>query len=166
MKPAVLSVGAVANKCDMPQPMNETQSPPPRILIVEDDACTALLFKNLLQKEGYQIQHCADGEAALQILAKEPFDAVVLDLLMPRVDGMQVLKEMRASTDHALTPAVIITAAKMRVLEDVARRYGVKFFLDKTQTDKLRSGLREIMAERTTSSGNKLRLAPPSPLGK
>jgi two-component system alkaline phosphatase synthesis response regulator PhoP len=145
-----------------------TQPPPSnsKILIVEDDACAALLFKSVLQREGYAIQHCADGEAALQLLGQEKFDAVVLDLMMPRVDGMQVLKQMRSSVEHALTPVIVITAARLKVLEEAATRYNARFFLDKTQTDKLASCLKEIMAERgANSTGPRLRMASPAPLG-
>ena len=148
--------------------MNESPSTPARVLLlVEDDPCTALLLRSMLQKDGYQVEHCADGQAALDRLAGNAFDAVILDLMMPRVDGMEVLKKMRTTPDHAYTPVVIITAARLKLVESEALRYGAKLYLDKTETNKLLEGLREIMADRQTSPSMKLRMASgPPPLDR
>jgi CheY-like chemotaxis protein len=132
------------------------------VLVVEDDACVAFLYKNMLQKEGYQVEHCSDGELALQLVAEKKFDAVVLDLMMPKVDGMQVLKAMRSSLQNPLTPVIIVTAAKLQMVEQEAFRCGAKLYLDKTQHPQLLAGLREIMAARSVSMVNKLRMAPPA----
>jgi CheY-like chemotaxis protein len=133
-------------------------------LVVEDDAVVALLYKNLLETEGYEIQPCGDGVTALETLAQEKFDAVILDLMIPQVDGIQVLKGMRASVKNALTPAIIVTAARLQVVQDEAMRYGAKRFLDKTQTDQVVAALREILAEGVALGPGKLRLAPLAPI--
>jgi two-component system OmpR family response regulator len=140
--------------------MPETTGTADRILLVEDDACTAMLFKSLLQREGYLVQHCLNGEAALQALWAAKFDAVVLDLMMPGMDGMQVLKKMRSLPDHTQTPVVVMTAARLQMVEEEARKHGAKLYLEKTQSDKLVAGLRAILAERTAAGGaSKLRMA-------
>ena len=144
--------------------MNPSSPPSRTVLLVEDDACTAVLFKSILQREGFTVQHCLDGESALQILWKTRFDVVVLDLMMPKVDGVQVLKAMRSLPEHITTPVIITTAARLKMIEDEAQRYGVKMFLDKTQTDKLISGLRQIMAEPPAPTVSSLRMAPLGPL--
>jgi CheY-like chemotaxis protein len=143
--------------------MNPSPTTNRSVLLVEDDACTAVLFKNILQREGYTVQHICDGEAAMQVLWQNRFDAVVLDLMMPKLDGVQVLKAMRSLPEHVSTPVIIITAAKLKMVEAEAQRYGAKLFLDKTQTDKLIAGLRQIMAE-TLPGQSGLRMAPLAPL--
>jgi len=144
--------------------MNETPAIAPRVLVVEDDACYALLVKTMLQKEGYAVEHCADGEAALRTLVKERFDAVVLDLMIPRVDGMQVLKQMRTMPEHLVTPVIIVTAARLKLVEDEAARYGVKLYLEKTQQDKLLTGLRDIVRDKSSGQSTRLRMVPFEPI--
>ncbi len=71
----------------------------PRILIVEDEAHLAegLLFN--LQVEGYEAAIAGDGEAALAKLASEPFDAVLLDVMLPGKSGFEVVTELRAAAE-------------------------------------------------------------------
>jgi CheY-like chemotaxis protein len=123
-----------------------------------------MLFKSLLQKEGYDVIHCVDGQAALDAVSREKFDAVVLDLMMPRIDGIQVLKALRSAPTNPLVPVIIITAARLKVVEDEALRFGAKLYLDKTQTAEMLEGLRKIMAERAANTGPTLRMAPLSPI--
>ena len=130
-----------------------------KLLIVEDDATTALLYKTMARKERFEVEHCADGQTALNLLSKNDYDGVILDLMMPRVDGMQVLKQMRASPKHAFTPVIVSTAAVLDLVEKEALRYGVKHFLEKTQTNRLLAGLREINSTKGVVSGPRLRMA-------
>lgn len=127
--------------------------------MVEDDPCAAFLLRTMLQKDGYSVQHCADGEMALKTLLETDFDAVVLDLMMPKIDGLQVLKEMRASSRHLLTPVVLLTAAKLKIIEDQAALYRVRLYLEKTEIPRLREALREILAESPNPEATKLRMA-------
>ena len=119
----------------------------PRVLIVEDDASMAFILRKQLEREGYELAHAGDGEAALQELAKVKYDAVVLDLMMPKMDGLQMLKKLRTETFNQMVPVIGITAARLKAVEEEALRYGAKLFLDKTQTDQLLAGLRKIMQE-------------------
>jgi DNA-binding response OmpR family regulator len=147
-----------------PENTNPETNPGPapgRVLIVEDDPSTAFIFKRLLQRDGYELSHAADGEAALQELAQKKYDAVILDLMMPKIDGLQVLKRLRLESLNQMVPVIVITAARLRVAEEEALRYGAKLFLDKTQTDQMVEGLRKIMKERATSPANTLRMATP-----
>lgn len=146
-----------------PLPSNNAASRP-RILVVEDDLCSARLYTMLLEKDGYAVTHCSDGQAALEILEKERFDGVVLDLMMPKVDGIQVLKSVRASTMNPLVPVIILTAARLKVVEEEALRLGARHFLDKTQSGELLVELRKIMEEKPPTADRSLRLAPPSPI--
>ena len=82
---------------------------PKRILIVEDDLNLAGLLTIHLNDEGYAVTHCADGNAALAQLATGSWDALILDLMLPGVDGLEICRQARAMTRY--TP-IIITSAR------------------------------------------------------
>lgn len=80
-----------------------------RILIVEDDTHIADLMRMHLQDEGYQVTHTADGLAGLAMLEEQHWDALVLDLMLPGVDGLEICRRARAMARY--TP-IIITSAR------------------------------------------------------
>ena len=79
-----------------------------RILLVEDDAALGEGVKSGLEDEGHFVDWVRDGRHAREALAAERFGAVVLDLTLPRLDGLEVLRELRARGDR--TPVLILTA--------------------------------------------------------
>ncbi|MCI0535956.1 MAG: response regulator, partial [Verrucomicrobiales bacterium] len=109
------------------------------------------------------VSHCPDGESALATLANEEFDAVILDFMMPKVDGLQVLKAMRGMDAHAFTPVIIVTTATLNLVEGEAARYGARSCLSKAERRELLADLREIIAERQRIEG-RLRRAPVLPM--
>ena len=79
-----------------------------QILLVEDDHDIAALLRLNLEDEGYAITHEPDGGNALQRLEKQPWDAVILDLTLPGIDGREILREWRANGKQE--PVLILTA--------------------------------------------------------
>ncbi len=79
-----------------------------KILIVEDEASLAEGLKFNLQAEGYAAEIADDGEAALARIGDDVFDAIVLDVMLPKVDGFEVARALRASGDY--TPILMLTA--------------------------------------------------------
>jgi DNA-binding response OmpR family regulator len=79
-----------------------------RILLVEDDAPLGEGVKSGLEDAGHVVEWVRDGRLGREALAVESFSAVVLDLALPRLDGLQILRELRARNDH--TPVLILTA--------------------------------------------------------
>lgn len=81
---------------------------PTRILVVEDETHLAqgLLFN--LQAEGFEVEIAADGESALTMLTEEPFDAVLLDVMLPGKDGFAVVRELREQRNYL--PVLMLTA--------------------------------------------------------
>ena len=79
-----------------------------RILIVEDEQHLADGLRFNLEAEGYEAEVAADGDVALEKLSAAKFDAVVLDVMMPTVDGFEVARTMRSGGDY--TPILMLTA--------------------------------------------------------
>ncbi len=82
-----------------------------RILVVDDDPSVRALVRDLLELEGHEVQLVADGYAALRAVAAERPDCVVLDVMMPGMDGHEVLARLRAMPDGLELPVVMLTAA-------------------------------------------------------
>ena len=79
-----------------------------RILVVDDEPAVREAVERALQLEGYEVTTAADGHEALQASDEQPADAVVLDVLMPRLDGIQVCRRLREKGDR--TPVLMLTA--------------------------------------------------------
>jgi two-component system OmpR family response regulator len=79
-----------------------------KILVVEDDAETAQYLLNGLRQEGYVVEHVADGRDALYLASSAGFDALIMDRMVPGMDGLAVLKALRAAGVD--TPTLILSA--------------------------------------------------------
>ena len=95
--------GAVSRR---PAPAGKGQ----RILVVEDSEPAIIQMTDVLQSAGYRVEAARDGKQALARIAEELPDAIILDLMMPEVDGMQVVGELRRSPRTRDLPIVILTA--------------------------------------------------------
>jgi two-component system, OmpR family, response regulator len=78
-----------------------------RILLVDDEEAIQKLLRFPLEKEGYHVVQARDGQEALDVFAREPFDLVILDLMLPKVDGMEVCRRLRA---NSTVPIIMLTA--------------------------------------------------------
>lgn len=79
-----------------------------RLLFVEDEPDLREVLKKQLQVSGYSVDACGDGLEALDYLQLTAYDAVILDIMLPGVDGLSVLKKMRTAGDK--TPVLLLTA--------------------------------------------------------
>jgi DNA-binding response OmpR family regulator len=80
---------------------------PSTILLVDDEESIQTLLTYPLERDGYRVVQARDGEEALSRFAGEPFDLVVLDIMLPRLDGLEVCKRIRAQSN---VPIVMLTA--------------------------------------------------------
>lgn len=78
-----------------------------RVLLVDDDLRLHELLTEYLTQHGFSVERALDGESALQKLDRTPFDAVLLDVMMPRMDGLEVCRRIRKSSD---IPILMLTA--------------------------------------------------------
>ncbi len=91
---------------------------PPLILIVDDDPLLLDAYRSVLAGQGYQILSALDGEQGLALAGEEQPDLVLLDLMMPGLDGIEVCRRIKANPSIPFTPVVINTASRLE-LEDV-----------------------------------------------
>ncbi len=83
-----------------------------RILVVEDDKKIASFVVNGLKQSGYAVDHCADGEEGSVRAQTIAYDAAVVDLMLPKLDGLSLIRELRAK--GARTPVLILSAKAIR----------------------------------------------------
>ena len=81
-----------------------------RLLMIEDDARLAAMVGEYLTQSGYAVTHTGDGEAGLEALRRDRFDLVVLDLMLPDIDGLEVCRRIRALPDGAARVPVVPAA--------------------------------------------------------
>ena len=79
-----------------------------RILVVEDEKKTASFIRKALQAEGFAVDVCGNGDDALAAAAATPFDALVLDIMLPGRDGLSVLSQLRERKNA--TPVLLLSA--------------------------------------------------------
>jgi adenylate cyclase len=84
-------------------------------LVVDDDAMNRIVLQRSLEREGHAVRVAANGRAALELLRSEPFDIVLLDVLMPVMDGLELLELIQSDDELRATPVIMISA-----LEDMA----------------------------------------------
>jgi two-component system response regulator MprA len=118
-----------------------------RILVVDDEPAVRTSLERALVLEGYAVDLAADGAAALDRLAAAPPDAVVLDVSMPRLDGLEVCRRMRQAGDR--TPVLMLTARdavddRVEGLDAGADDYLVKPFALRELRARLRALLRRV----------------------
>jgi len=80
-----------------------------RVLVAEDSLSTATMEKNILESAGYDVVLAHDGQEALQRIREDSFDLVVTDLLMPRMDGIELTNRIKGDRATREIPVVIVT---------------------------------------------------------
>lgn len=101
-----------------------------RVLVCDDDAGTRLLLKRILSRDhGALVTEAADGQRAVELLAESEFDLLVLDLLMPGLDGVGVLKALRAQPAFANLPVVVLSSERRAESISQVIQLGVSEFL-------------------------------------
>ena len=129
-----------------------------RILIAEDEPNLRSIVKKTLEKNHYSVDACKDGEEALDYLSLASYDAVILDIMMPKTDGLTVLKRFRQSGKN--TPVLLLTARdsvedRVKGLDSGADDYLVKPFA----MDELLARLRVMLRREAKSTDHTYRIA-------
>ena len=92
------------------------------LLVVDDDPANLDLLSRRLTRQGYEVSTAEGGQQALDLLGQQDFDLVILDMLMPGIDGLQVLKQLKSDPERQAIPVIMISALDStdRVVECIA----------------------------------------------
>ena len=118
----------------------------PHILIVDDEPNIVMSLEFLMRKNGYQVGIARNGTEALAAIEQTPFDLVLLDVMMPDVDGYQVCQQLRLRPDLAHTKVIFLSAKSREA--DVQRGYeaGADLYIPKPfSTRQLMEKVRELL---------------------
>jgi DNA-binding response OmpR family regulator len=99
-----------------------------RILLVDDEQPIQTLLSYPLRKDGYEVVHAADGEQALERFDEQAFDLVVLDLMLPKVDGLEVCRRLRSRSS---VPIIMLTAKSEEIDKVVGLELGADDYITK-----------------------------------
>lgn len=103
-----------------------------RILIVEDDEFLSSLYKELLEEEGYEVILVKEGEAGFKKAEGGGFDLILLDIMLPKMDGLQVLKALEEKGVSNNGPVVMLTNLGQDSIVKDALKHGAKGYLIKS----------------------------------
>jgi CheY-like chemotaxis protein len=148
------SVASMPESSDIPsEPVPDPPSEPPapqdgppesraiRILLVDDNAVNRKVSSVILRKMGYETESADDGLEAIEALKAAPYDLVLMDIHMPRMDGLEATRQIRKPETGVLNPEVPVIALTARGLEESGREFeaaGMNAFLAKPiKRDKL-----------------------------
>jgi DNA-binding response OmpR family regulator len=99
-----------------------------RILLVDDEQSIQTLLSYPLRKEGYEVVQATDGRQALDRFSEQPFDLVVLDLMLPRIDGLEVCRRLRSASS---VPIIMLTAKSEEIDKVVGLELGADDYITK-----------------------------------
>lgn len=116
------------------------------ILVVDDDPVSRAMLTQLLEQDGHRVETAADGRRAIEMLHADPFDVVLLDVVMPELDGFEVLSRMKRDEEMKHIPVLMITAlddveSAVRCIETGAEDYLPKPFDPVVLRARVRAGL-------------------------
>ena len=111
-----------------------------KILIVEDEHDLIKLVKYNLEKEGFRVNYTTDGSLAMAELRRDPPDLVILDLMLPGMDGLEICRQVRRHDKYAATPILMLTARS----EEADRIVGLELGADDYVTKPF--SMRELIA--------------------
>lgn len=96
---------------------------PPRILVIEDDNILAKLLEYKLVKSGYAVEIALDGEQGLKLAQENEYDLMLLDLMLPRLNGFQLLENLQDGDKKAFPLCIVLSARSGE--EDMLRAFGL-----------------------------------------
>ena len=116
------------------------------VLIAEDDLSIRKLLTMVVQKAGHAVEAAADGASALALLRQRDYDVVLLDLMMPEMDGFRVVDALRTTAPHMLRRCIVVTATGPREHE-VLRSQVFSVIQKPFDVDELRRTIEACIAE-------------------
>jgi DNA-binding response OmpR family regulator len=112
-------------------PKEGDQAMAKRVLVVDDEPNIVMSLRFLMEREGFQVEVAATGQAAVAALDREPADLVLLDIMMPELDGFEVCQRIRGNPAWRATKVVMLTAKGRDVERDKGLALGADDYVTK-----------------------------------
>lgn len=117
-----------------------------KILIADDDTATQNILTHILSTAGYDVICASDGIDALELIKMHKPDLLILDLMMPRLDGLGVLIKLYGSEKNISAPSILLTAQDPSEYKEIAESFGATLFMEKPfEVPKLLSAIKEAL---------------------
>ena len=121
-----------------------------RVLVVEDDAAVSHMITQILRAEGYESTAAEEGRSALDLLRSQPFDIVILDVMLPGMDGISILKAIREEPSLNGVPVLMLSAKTDDATTWAGWRAGCDYYMTKPfDPDELISILKRLELARS-----------------
>jgi CheY-like chemotaxis protein len=106
------------------------------VLLVDDNDDNLRIMREILVARGFEVRVAHDGPSALELLEQQRPDVILLDVMMPDMDGLEVLDRIKGAPDHAAIPVILVTAKAQD--EDLLQgyKYGADYYITKPFTAK------------------------------
>jgi len=101
------------------------------VLVVDDDQDLLKMMKIRLEAEGFEFMSADDGEEMLRIVKIKKPDAILLDIMLPKMDGYSALREMRKDDEFKDIPVIILSAKEKKKVGDLFALEDIKYFIEK-----------------------------------
>jgi chemosensory pili system protein ChpA (sensor histidine kinase/response regulator) len=124
------------------------------VLIVDDDVVIRRLLRHMLHQHGYEVRVAANGQEALIVLEQEPIAAAIIDRTMPLLDGVDLVKMIRASERHRALPVIMLTASIAPSVQEEAQAIGVNRLITKLVGSQELVGLVDELLSQAPPAGN------------
>ena len=114
--------------------MTDQPTPKKRLLIIEDETFIRELYARILRNEGYEVEEAADGEAGYEAITQNDYDLILLDIMLPKLDGIGVLQKLQTERPDKLDLPIVVLSnldEELTIAKSVA--LGIRGYLVKSQ---------------------------------
>ena len=116
------------------------------ILVVDDDVDLLKMLKLRIESEGHEFISAKDGQEMIKAMKENKPDLIILDVMLPRMDGYSALREVRTEDDFKDIPVIVLTAKEKKKMEDLFALEKIAFFIEKPfETNDLLSKIRNLL---------------------
>ncbi len=129
--------------------MVELQDETKRVLLVEDEPDISMLYKEVLEDAGYTVVTALDGDTGLDLILEDSWDLLLLDIMLPGRDGVQILKKMQEEKVGEGKPVILLTNLGSENIINTCFSYGADGYLIKSEitSDKIVSEVQAFLEE-------------------
>ena len=121
-----------------------------KILFIEDEPALQKALGDFLRESGYEVVSALDGEMGLRLIEKEKPDLVLLDLILPKVRGLDVLEKMRKNPSFGSIPVIVLTNVESSEAVEASLALGARAYLVKTNynLDEVLTKIKAVLSEK------------------